>query len=215
MGKNNQTSIVYESLKKRIEDGYYSPAESLPEIELATEYNVSRNTIKKALLMLEKDAFVSIEQNKGAKVRSYSKKEVLEFLELREELEGFIIRLTVPFIDTAGIQKLESLLDEMSECRRKSDLLGYSARNREFHSVIYGYCPNQTAVDFTVRLKNQMRKYNSKTILIPGRDDSSFQEHRDILDAIEKGDCSLAESCMRRHIHNVRDTFDQYYSLLF
>ena len=81
MIKTNQTTMVYENLKERIEQGYYSPAESLPEIDLASEYNVSRNTIKKALLMLENDAFVTIEQNQGAKVRSYSKVEVLEFLE--------------------------------------------------------------------------------------------------------------------------------------
>ena len=113
MKKQNQTTIVYEELKKRIETGYYSPAESLPEIELANEYNVSRNTIKKALLMLEKDSFVSIEQNKGAKVRSYSKREVMEFLELREELEGFIIRLSVPCIDQEGIDKMRVLLKEI------------------------------------------------------------------------------------------------------
>ena len=106
--------MVYENLKERIEQGYYSPAESLPEIDLANEYNVSRNTIKKALLMLENDAFVTIEQNKGAKVRSYSKVEVLEFLELREELEGFIVRLAVPCFDAKAVKKLEELTAEMA-----------------------------------------------------------------------------------------------------
>ena len=215
MKKQNQTTIVYEELKKRIETGYYSPAESLPEIELANEYNVSRNTIKKALLMLEKDSFVSIEQNKGAKVRSYSKRELMEFLELREELEGFIIRLSVPCIDQEGIDKMRVLLKEMEECCRKADLLGYSSRNHAFHSTIYSYCPNRTTVDFTIRLKNQMRKYNSKTILIPGRDTSSLQEHRQILESIEKRDIQLAEEYMRRHIRNVRNIFENYYSFLF
>ena len=96
MANTNQTTMVYEKLRERIERGYYSPAESLPEIELAAEYSVSRNTIKKALLMLEKDSLVAIEQNKGAKVRSYSKSEIMDFLELRAELEGFIVRLAVP-----------------------------------------------------------------------------------------------------------------------
>ena len=63
MVKTNQTTIVYQRLKEKIESGVYSPAESLPEVELATEYGVSRNTVKKALLMLESDAYVTIEQN--------------------------------------------------------------------------------------------------------------------------------------------------------
>ena len=215
MAKANQTMIVYENLKERIEQGFYSPAESLPEIDLANEYNVSRNTIKKALLMLENDSFVTIEQNKGAKVRSYSKTEVLEFLELREELEGFIIRLAVPQFDNKSIEKLENLLKEMADYKENSNLMAYSTCNQKFHAIIYDICPNRTAVDVTIRLKNQMRKYNSKTILIPGRDERSFEEHQAILYAIQQKDAALAESCIRQHIRNVRHTFEEYYSLLF
>lgn len=215
MTRENATTIVYKNLKKRIEEGYYSPAESLPEIELANEYNVSRNTIKKALLMLEKDAFVTIEQNKGAKVCSYSKREVLEFLELREELEGFILRLAIPYFNETTIARLEELMAQMYEHKTNSDLMAYSLCNRKFHAVIYDICPNRTAVDVTIRLKNQMRKYNSKTILIPGRDEHSYQEHLKILDAIKKKDAAEAETCMRQHIRNVRNTFEEYYTLLF
>ena len=49
MAKTNSTTMVYESLKDKILRGVYSTSASLPEVELANEYNVSRNTIKKAL----------------------------------------------------------------------------------------------------------------------------------------------------------------------
>lgn len=215
MTRENPTTIVYNKLKKQIEEGFYSPAENLPELELASEFHVSRNTVKKALLMLENDAFVTIEQNKGAKVRSYSRVEVLEFLELREELEGFILRLSTPCFDAASIRQLESLLCEMEIHKSHSDLMAYSQCNRQFHSVIYSVCPNRTAVDVTVRLKNQMRKYNSKTILVPGRDEQSYAEHLAILDAIKKNDAARAEACIRQHIRNIRNTFEENYSLLF
>ena len=110
-----QTTIVYNKIKKKIETGEYSPAQSLPEAALAKEYNVSRNTIKKALLMLENDAYVTMDLNKGAKVRSYSKSEVLQFLELREVLEGFIIQKAVPVITVADIARLKSILDRMAQ----------------------------------------------------------------------------------------------------
>ena len=108
-----QTTIVYDKIKQKIESGEYSPAQSLPESALAKEYNVSRNTIKKALLMLENDAYVSMDLNKGAKVRSYSKDEVIQFLELREVLEGFIIRKAVPAFTEKNIKLLKTILDKM------------------------------------------------------------------------------------------------------
>lgn len=81
--------------------------------------------------------------------------------------------------------------------------------------MIYRVCPNRTAVDVTGRLKDQMRKYNSKTILVPGRDEQSYAEHLAILNAIKKKDAAEAEACIRQHIRNIRSTFENHYSLLF
>lgn len=215
MAKMNQTTLVYEKIKERIDNGFYSPGENLPEVELATELSASRNTIKKALLMLESDAYVTIETNKGAKVRSFSKQEVLDYLQLRVELEGFIIRLTVPCLTGDDIKKLEETFICMGKSRDDSDLIRYSAMNQQFHSILYNACPNKPATEMLIRLKSQMRKYNAKTILVPGRDAQSYEEHKAILDAVKKRDAPAAEACTRRHIENVRNTFEKYYSLLF
>ena len=210
-----QTTTVYNKIKAQIEGGEYSPAQSLTEAALAQEHGVSRNTIKKALLMLENDGYVTMDLNKGAKVASYSKTEVLQFLELREMLEGFIIRLAVPAFKDSDIKKLGKLLEQMNAYKEAGELLKYSQCNQEFHRMIYAACPNQPAVEVTLRLKNQMKKYNSKTILIPGRSDHSLQEHTEIYEAIRDRDADRAEICIKKHIHNVRDVFEQYYALLF
>ena len=210
-----QTTVVYNKIKARIEGGVYSPAQSLTEAALAQEYGVSRNTVKKALLMLENDGYVTMDLNKGAKVASYSKAEVLQFLELREVLEGFIVRLAVPVFTEEEIETLGRLIEQMRVYKEAGELLQYSGCNQEFHRLIYVACPNQTAVEVTLRLKNQMKKYNSKTILIPGRSDQSLQEHTVIYEAIRERDADRAEVCIKKHIRNVRDVFEQYYSLLF
>lgn len=211
----NPTTIVYRTLKEKIINGVYSPSESLPEQELANQHGVSRSTIKKVLLMLEKENLVTIELNKGAKVRSYSLDEVLEFLELRAHLEGFIIRQAVSAISDAQIELLEQTLNIMKQYYEKQLLLEYSQNNQIFHQTIYDACPNRTAVEVTRNLKNQMSKYNTKTILIPGRDKQSLAEHSAILQAIKSRDAELAEVLMSRHITNVRDTFQKNFSLLF
>lgn len=215
MAKTNSTTMVYESLKDKILRGVYSPSASLPEVELATEYNVSRNTIKKALLMLENDSYVTIEMNKGAKVRSYSSQEVLDYLQLRVELEGFITRLAVPCITEEQLQRLEGIFAQMGQRREAKDLMGYSALNQQFHAIIYDACPNKTATEILVKLKLQMRKYNMKTILVPGRDVCSYQEHKAILDAIRQRDAAAAEAAVRKHVSSVRQTFENNLPLLF
>lgn len=211
----SRTEIVYNALKDEIQKGSYKPSENLPETELAVKYSVSRNTIKKALLMLEKENLVTIETNKGAKVKSYSLNEVLEYLELRACLEGFIIRKAVPHFTPDKIEQMESILSIMKNHLEKNELLLYSQNNQRFHSIIYDTCPNRTAVEMTLALKEQMSKYNTKTILIPGRDKQSFSEHSAILDAIKNHNEDLAESLMTLHVANVRKTFSENYSFLF
>ncbi len=213
--KDNGPSVeVYESLKNKIETGSLSPSENLREVELANQYKVSRNTIKKALLMLERDTLVSIEWNKGAKVRSYSLDEVLEFLELRSVLEGFIIRLACAVLSETDIQNMKCILDKMRELKNQQELVLYSHHNQKFHQIIYDACPNKTATKLLMNLKNQMKKYNTKTILIPKRSDQSFKEHEEIFKAVKSNSCLEAESLMITHIMNVRKVFQENYQLL-
>ncbi|MBJ2356331.1 MULTISPECIES: GntR family transcriptional regulator [unclassified Sphaerochaeta] len=214
MKGNGPSAAVYESLKKKIEAGSLSPSENLREVELANQYKVSRNTIKKALLMLERDTLVTIEQNKGAKVRSYSLDEVLDFLELRSVLEGFIIRLACAVLSEADIENMKRILDTMRVLKEKQELVSYSQHNQKFHQVIYDACPNKTATNLLMNLKNQMKKYNTKTILIPKRSDQSFGEHEAIFEAVKNGDPQKAESLMITHIMNVRKVFQENYQLL-
>lgn len=211
----SQTKETYNLIKNKILNGEYLPSENLREQQLAKEYNVSRNTIKKYLLMLESEGLVTIELNKGAKVRSYSLEEVLEFLEIRAHIEGFIVRKAVPFFTDELIAELEDILKFMKQQYDNNNLVEYSSGNQRFHKIIYDVCPNRTAVNLIISVKNQMSKYNTKTILIPGRSTKSFSEHSAILDAIKNHDAELAEALMNRHILNVRKVFKENYSLLF
>lgn len=211
----HSTGFVYKDLKTRITEGDISPSEQLVEMDLAQKYGVSRNTVKKALLMLEKEDLIVIEPNKGAKVRSYSIAEILDFLEIRSALEGLIAGLTAPVISDEQLGQLEETLKLMRQRKDSRDLLAYSQGNRAFHQIIYDACPNRKLAEMTITLKNQLSKYNIKTILVPGRDADSFAEHSALLEAFRKRDGQQAELMMRRHILNVRETFSKFHRLLF
>lgn len=211
----SQTNDIYTLIKEKIVKGEYPPSVSLTETDLATQFSASRNTIKKVLLMLEKENLVTIEQNKSAKVRSFTLDQILKYLELREVLEGFIIRKAIDNITKGQIVQLKQILSITKMHLQNRNLLEYSINSQLFHQVIYDACPNEEAINITVTLKNQISKYDMKTILVPGRDIQSFSEHSDILDAIERKDADQAELLMRRHVSNVRKVFSDNYSLLF
>jgi DNA-binding GntR family transcriptional regulator len=209
------TQSVYIDLKKRIASGELSSGVNLREADVAQYYKVSRNTVKKALLMLERDRYITLEPNKGAKIRSFSLEEALQFLELRKELEGFITRKATEVINDKQLVELKTILDKMQKFKDSHDLLAYSQHNQKFHELIYSACPNVLAVDLVLTLKIQMQKYNTRTILVPGRSDQSFREHKELYEALNKRNPEQAERAMRNHLEHVRNAFNDNFNLLF
>jgi DNA-binding GntR family transcriptional regulator len=210
----NQTNQVHQELRQRIIDGVCRPSESLTELTLATEFGVSRNTIRKALLKLESENLVIIEENKSARVRRFSIKEAIQYLEVRELLEGFVIRQSLPFIGPAQLKEMRVALAEMRKSLDARELLQYSQHNWHFHDVVYRVCPNRPAVEIIMTIKNLMKQCNIRTVLIPGRGEDSLSEHSKILGTLEKGDADEAERWMRRHLSGLRTVLQKNYELL-
>ena len=210
----NTAASMYKDLREKITRGVLTSSANLTEAELAAQYGVSRNTVKKALLMLAGENFITIEPNKSARVKTYSPDEVLEHLEARAVLEGLIARLSVQKLSKSDIRRLEDTMGKMSHYSAAKKLMEYSEQNQVFHQVLYDACPNKTVVGMTSHIKAQIRKYNTKTILVPGRDDESIKEHEAIFNAIVARDPFDAEQQMIKHISKVRDTFEQHYRLL-
>jgi DNA-binding GntR family transcriptional regulator len=211
--RHNTIDICIQ-IQQKILYGEYAPASALIETELAGEYGVSRNTIKKVLLMLASKSLVTIEPNKSAKVRSYTLNEVLDYMQIREVLEGLIVQLAVPHITEEQITKLKEELSQMKDHIKKRELLAYSECNYRFHQIIYDACSNRTLIEIVVGLKNQISKFGAKTILIPGRDEQSYREHIAIFDSIVRHDYESASVLVQRHIHNVAQTIREYGKLI-
>jgi DNA-binding GntR family transcriptional regulator len=211
----DQTNQIHQELRQRILGGVYRPSESLTEVTLAKELQVSRNTIRKALLKLESEHLVVIEENKRARVRWFSIDEVMQYLEVREVLEGLVTRQSAPRLGEAELAAMRVILGEMERCLAARDFLQYSQQNWRFHDVIYRACPNQPAVEMTMAIKQQLKRYNIRTVLIQGRGDDSFGEHTKILAALERRDAGEAESLMRQHIANMRTVLRENHELLF
>lgn len=211
---SKQTDTAYQYIKQRILEGSYKPAQKLNESELAEAIGVSRNTAKKALLSLQQENLVRIEDNKGAFVKSYTLEEVKNYLEIREVLEGLVARKAAANISDEELNELERILAWMLLCIQENRLDDYSASNQEFHKVIYTTSKNEEAVEMINIIRTQLIRYHFRTILVPGRTQASYQDHLKILETLKARDGKLAEEAVRNHIANVRITIEKNYSYL-
>jgi DNA-binding GntR family transcriptional regulator len=192
-------------------NGKLKPAEHLPEVTLAAELKVSRNTIRKALLKLESDNLIVIEDNKRARVRCFTLEEVLQYLEVRELLDCFILRQCFPLLGNAELEEMRNILSDVKRYLDEHEILKCHEHILLYYNVLYRICPNRPAVEMILMLRNQLKRFNLKTLLIPGRGEESFNEHKGVLAALEQGELDTAEKLMHVHLSNIREVVQKHF----
>ncbi|WP_019122673.1 GntR family transcriptional regulator [Brevibacillus massiliensis] len=211
---SRQMEFAYQFIKERILNGTYRPSQKLVESQLSEIIGVSRNTVKTALLKLEQENLVIIENNKGATIKSFTIEEVKNYLEIREVLEGLIIRSAVPNFLEDDLNHLEQILSKMENYLCENNYDEYTKLNIEFHDTIYKLAKNIQAVKMVNMIKTQLIRYHFRTILVPGRNEKSLQEHKNIYQALKERDALGAEEAMKHHVANVRKTIEENYQYL-
>ncbi|MGZ0084739.1 GntR family transcriptional regulator [Caldibacillus thermoamylovorans] len=206
--------IAYEYIKERIINGTFLPSQKLNESDLSAQIGVSRNTVKKALFKLEQEHLVEMEENKGATVKSFTVKEIVNYFEIREALEGLIIRSAVERLTEEDLRQMGDICDKMETYLNIGDFEEYSQLNKLFHDIIYRASDNQQAVEMVNLIKGQLLRYHLRTILIPGRKENSAKEHRQIYRALKDRNVEEAENAVRLHITNIRKTIEEHFAFL-
>ena len=202
----NLRDRVYEILKKSIIFQEISPGEKIDEEAIAKQLGVSRTPIRETLCRLENEGMVKIIPRRGAFVVQHSREKITEILMVREVLEGFAARLAVDYVNEKTIERMRSLFNGFSELNIRDHLPDYAQADLEFHNLIIKTSRNNLLISLMDTLNNHIQMFRFQTFSLDGRPEHSMVEHAHIIEALEKKDPSSAESLMREHIRNVRES---------
>lgn len=200
---------AFNALTQAIRDGVYCAGDRLVESRLTKELGVSRSTLREVLRRLGADGLVRLEPNKGAIVRSLTRKDVIELLMVREVLEGFAAGLAAGNIGVADHRSLiQSALDRIAAMRVDPHGFNYLEDNSSFHQLIIDLSANKTLAQQIRQLQMPyVRSWYFEQLKSADWDRSS-NEHEQILLALLDGDSALAEQLMSAHIRRTRKLFE-------
>jgi DNA-binding GntR family transcriptional regulator len=197
---------AYETLRQEILSGRLLPNERLIEADLVARLGARRTAVRTALTRLAHEGLVEHERNRGAKVRRVGEREAVEILETRAVLEGLIARKAAAHATSEDARELRETIATMRSLLDRGDLLGSSQQNMELHARILQIADHGTAARVVATLNSQVVRFQYRTLLQPGRPESSYAEHVAIVDAIAEGDGDAAEAAMRRHLSAVAES---------
>jgi DNA-binding GntR family transcriptional regulator len=199
------TDWVYEELKRAIIELRLPPGDPLREAALAEQLGVSKTPIREALSRLEQEGLAETISFKGAVVTGYSRRDLLEIYELRELLEKSAARLAAESMSAAALAQLQRICGEGRQLMEGDDAAGLAALISEFDTVLFDQVQNSRIRSLIENLRAHLTRIGQLTAEIPGRAQTSVDEHEKIAEAIAARDPELAEQRMRDHIHSVRD----------
>ena len=199
---------AYTAIRDSIVNGDYAPGAHLTESELAGIVGVSRTPIHDALLRLKADGLIEMQRNQGARVKSYSDRDIDEMFELRAYLEGYGAELAARYIDDDAIAELDKLAEELESLGTAEDTAGLyeiSRINNQFHKVII----NASESALLTLLLSQL--VDMPLVVLKERSwrgrinqKRSNEQHRDIIEALKSRDPKWARAVMYGHVISTR-----------
>jgi DNA-binding GntR family transcriptional regulator len=210
VGRETGSGAVLERLRALILTGEYGPDERLVEEQLAERLGVSRTPVRQALTMLEAEGLVEIAPNRGATVCSFSIEDVWDIYDLRAVLEGHAARRAAGKITPGELAIMRELTGEMEGLAgrfedHEEEIRTLVGLNQEFHGIIVEASRNRRLhrlINRTVEIPLMFKAFFWYT---PHERVISNHYHRQILEALEKGDADRAEIIMREHVYEGRD----------
>mgnify|MGYP001823309710 FL=1 len=184
-----------------------------PERELAERFDVSRPTVREAIIALEALERVSVKTGSGVYVlehpglggSAYKSISPFELTEARALIEGEAAAQAATMISDEELERLEQSLDDMARENETGDLADGDA-DRAFHHLIAEATHNRMIILITDQLwhvrDNAPQVYRAYTSICEEDGEKRVEEHRDIYDALKRRDPKAARAAM--HLHFAR-----------
>lgn len=191
---------VYLSLEEQIISQKLRPGESVTEMKLSRELGVSRTPVREALQRLDREGLIKLIPNKGAVVLGISEKDLIDIYKIRMRLEGLAARIAAENTDPEFCRELCDNVDLTGFYMEKGDIEKVKNLDSEFHDIIYRSCESRMLGKTLSELHRYIASYRKLSLAADGRIERSLAEHREIYDAITRGDAAAADALMSEHV---------------
>lgn len=186
--------------------GTLKPGEKLNETELTEYFGVSRTPIREAIQLLKEVKLVKIIPGQSTIVEAINLKDMDDCYLVLTNLQVFAIESAFPNIREEDIEYLNILLDNFNIASKKESLQEVVKLDNDFHDYLVELSNNSYLIDIINML--QLHVTRLKYLYFDDEDMRRFSidEHRKILDLLEKNNIEKTKDMMYKHWERVRKT---------
>lgn len=195
---------IYFAIKEAILRGDLSPGYRLLVLDIANSLNISQAPVREAMERLKQEGLLVSKPYRGSVVSDISKEEIEEIYALRELIEGYAIRNSLPILTEEHIQELHDLYAEMKRAAENDDLYSLILKDMEFHGLFYKLCGNKTILNVWNQMNTKIRRFLAITnkVYFPSLVDVA-DSHIPLLEVLKTRDVDQVEQEFIKHMKEV------------
>jgi DNA-binding GntR family transcriptional regulator len=197
--------VVVDAILAGVRSGRLVPGQRLVEADLTHSLSISRGPVREALKRLAAEGIVTLNQNRGAYVRSLSQKEVSDLLKVVEVVTGLVARLATIAMRT-GYPREDFIRvgNELLTFENLGDSLAFMEKRREFYDILIHAGDNIELQRIMPLMQIHLLRLQFQTHLTAQDRKKQFAEYRAMIDTVLSGDANRAERMTRIHIRRTR-----------
>ena len=194
-------SEVTDRIRQLIVESHLQPGQRVPDLEISRDLGVSRTPIREALKVLASEGLVELLPLRGAVVKTFSKKDATDMLELMALLEVFAAEKACK----AEQKKIEAVLaahEKMKLLHAKGKRSEYFQINQQIHGAIVAMAENESLTLMHNALSKRMRSLRFSGNSTPDNWRNALNEHHEIASALQQRDVKKIKKAVGLHFEN-------------
>ncbi len=176
------------------------PGERLDETRLADMHGVSRTPVREALRQLSASGLVEMRPHRGAVAKRLSLVEIVEMFEMMALLEGICARLAAKRALNENLLAIRAAHEACRALAEIDSIDAYYDANELFHEEIYRASGNSAIMRQTIQVRDRLKPFRRYQLNRVNRLKQSFEEHEEIVKAIETGRANDADQLIQDHL---------------
>lgn len=190
-------------LRNQINTGILDPDRLYSIGEVAETLGTSATPVREAVLSLSQEGLVTLERNRGFRVRLLSTDELNEIMECRLLLEIPPLAKLAGTLSRSHIEHLYPLAELTVQSAITGDNEAFLASNRAFHLELLHVSGNSLLVSMVAQLRDRTRLRGLGSVENTEELIASAKEHRDMVDLLVSGTPREMTRLLERHIEHV------------
>ncbi|WP_042877688.1 GntR family transcriptional regulator [Cupriavidus necator] len=196
--------LAYVEIKRRIISCEFRPGEPLNEAQVASMLGLGRTPVHQALHRLEVEGLVSILPRKGVLVTPLSLNEVLDMIEVRATNEVLCAKLACERGHESDFKAMRDIVDRSPPLIARRDIPALASLDLKFHTAMSAASRNRVLAELLRGLHEKQARFWFLSLSDPQHLENVYQEHLEIIDALERRDVPAVCEAVRQHIDEFR-----------